>query len=107
MLRQKLKPMRPMSNFTAVSDTTDAVSQPKKIPNNPAGTRIFRLATSKLLRYSHIPTMSDTTKMGSNNTAALTGDITKDNRGTPSMPMEDKPPLDSPTQKAARLAKMR
>jgi hypothetical protein len=51
--------------------------------------------------------MSDTTKIGSNNTAALTGDITRDNRGTPSIPTEESPPLDSPTQKAARLAKMR
>ena len=43
--------------------------------------------------------------MGSNSTAALTGDMTKESSGTDNMPTDDKPPLDKPTSKAAKLAK--
>ncbi|OIQ64636.1 hypothetical protein GALL_538130 [mine drainage metagenome] len=42
--------------------------------------------------------------MGSSNTAAFTGDITSDKRGTASMPIAGRPPLDSPTSTAAHPA---
>ncbi len=53
-LRQALStkpiPMRPIIILTAMSDTTDAVSQPTSTPPTPAGTRIFRLMALKSLR---------------------------------------------------------
>jgi hypothetical protein len=47
------------------------------------------------------------TKSGNNKTAALTGDMTKDNTGTDSMPTKGNPPLDMPMSTAAKLAKTR
>lgn len=42
--------------------------------------------------------------MGSKSTAAFIGGITRERMGTDSMPMAGKPPLESPTNKAPKLA---
>ena len=93
IFRQKQIPSSPIRKDTICSETKDAVAQPTNTPAIPAGIRIRRFLALYWRRYNHTPTTSESINIGSNNTAATTGEITKDITGTANIPKPGKPPL--------------
>ena len=81
-----------------------AVAHPINVPVTTPMTAILTTRQLAWLRYAQTPKKSEKMKTGNNNPAAVSGEITNDINGTANAPNAGAPPLDNPTQNAAKLA---